>query len=335
MNFTFFLLFAAALLLFFTGLPLLTASLQALAGGRLKAFLHRAAGTPLRSFCAGLALTAAVHSSSAVTVLCVGLADSGILGRKQLAAIIMGSNIGTTVTAHLLWLSNYAGTHAATIWLAPDHLGPLLMVVGIGLSLPFLRRHIRSIGGVCLGLGMILAGLAGMETGLSPLGALPQVQRLFAQLSHPLAGVFAGTAVTALLQSSSTSVTLLQAFAATGTVSFSAAAAIICGQNIGTCSTACLAAMGGGDTGRFVARFHLYLNVLGAATFLAILTLLQLFLPQWIPTTPPDAKGIALLHTVFNVFSTVLFLPVLRQLIALASRPIFPALERRKRKHPS
>lgn len=331
MNFTYFLLLAVSIALFLAGLPLLTTCLQSLAGSRLNRFLVRTVGTAPRAFLAGLLVTAAVHSSSAVTVLCIGLADSGILGPIQLASIIMGSNIGTTVTGHLLWLSNQAAASAALAWLAPDHLGPLLMALGLLLTLPVQRRWVQFSGGVLLGLGMILAGLAGMEASLAPLGNHPTVARLFAQLSHPLAGVLAGTLITALLQSSSTSVGILQAFAATGAVSFPAAVAVICGQNIGTCSTACLAASNAGKNARFVARFHLYFNILGAVLFLAGFYLLQRLFPALFWNLVPDAKGIAMIHTVFNVVSTAVLLPFLGQLVSLSQRtPIL--LHRRAKK---
>ena len=332
MNLTYFLLFVVSVALFLAGLPLLTTCLQDLAGSRLNHFLIRTIGTVPRAFLAGLLVTAAVHSSSAVTVFCIGLADSGILGPVQLAAIIMGSNIGTTCTAHLFWLTGQAAASAALAWLAPDHLGPLLMAVGLLFTLPIQRRRIQFSGGVLLGLGMILTGLAGMELSLAPLGNLPAVGHLFEQLSHPVAGVLAGTVITALLQSSSTSVGILQAFATTGTVSFPAAVAIICGQNIGTCSTACLAASNAGKSAKFVARFHLYFNVLGAVLFLVGFYLLQGLFPVSFQNLLPDAKGIAMIHTVFNVVSTVVLLPFLRQLVALAQFTPSTLLRRTKKR---
>lgn len=332
MNFTYFLLFALSVALFLTGLPLITTGLQSLAGSRLNRFLLRTVGTPFRAFLAGLLVTAAVHSSSAVTVLCIGLADSGILGPIQLVSIIMGSNIGTTVTGHLLWLSDQAAATAALAWLAPGHLGPLLMAAGLLLTLPVQRQRVQFTGGVLLGLGMILAGLAGMELALAPLGDQPAVAHLFEQLSHPLTGVLAGTVVTALLQSSSTSVGILQAFAATGAVSFPAAVAIICGQNIGTCSTACLAASNAGKSARFVARFHLYFNILGAVLFLAGFYLLQTLFPALFQRLVPDAKGIAMIHTVFNIVSTVVLLPFLRQLVTLSQLTPATLLRRTKKR---
>lgn len=332
MNLTYFLLFVLSVALFLAGLPLLTTCLQKLAGSRLNRFLVRTVGTAPRAFLAGLLVTAAVHSSSAVTVLCIGLADSGLLGTVQLASIIMGSNIGTTVTGHLLWLSDQAAATAALAWLAPDHLGPLLMAAGLLLTLPVQRRRIQFAGGVLLGLGMILAGLAGMEISLVPLGNQPAVGRLFEQLSHPLAGVLAGTVITALLQSSSTSVGILQAFATTGAVSFPAAVAIICGQNIGTCSTACLAASNAGKSARFVARFHLYFNILGAVLFLAGFYLLQSLSPALFQGLVPDAKGIAMIHTVFNVASTAVLLPFLGQLVTLSQLTPAALLRRAKKR---
>ena len=182
-----------------------------------------------------------------------------------------------------------------------------------------------------LGLGMILSGLAGMESALAPLGAHPAVGLLFEQLSHPVAGVLAGTVITAILQSSSTSVGILQAFAATGTVSFPAAVAIICGQNIGTCSTACLAASNAGKHAKFVARFHLYFNILGAVLFLAAFHLFWALVPAPFQHLVPDAKGIAMIHTVFNIASTILLLPLLRQLVALSQFDLAAALGRRAR----
>jgi phosphate:Na+ symporter len=192
------------------------------------------------------------------------------------------------------------------------------MFIGLLLTLPFQRRQIQTGGGVLLGLGMIFAGLAGMETALAPLASQPAVGLLFEKMSHPVTGVLAGTLVTALLQSSSTSVGILQAFAATGTVSFSAAVAIICGQNIGTCSTACLAAANGGKNAKFVARFHLYFNILGAVLFLVLYHFIERLFPIYFQGLVPDPKGIAMIHTVFNVASTVVFLPFHRQLVALS-----------------
>lgn len=330
MNLAYYLFFAVSVALFLAGLPLLTTCLQNLAGSQLDRFLVQTIGTAPRAFFAGLLVTAAVHSSSAVTVFCIGLADSGILGPIQLAAIIMGSNIGTTCTAHLFWLTGQAAASSALAWLAPDHLGPLLMGCGLLLTLPVQRKRIQFTGGMLLGLGMILAGLAGMESALAPLGAHPAVELLFEQLSHPVAGVLAGTVITAILQSSSTSVGILQAFAATGTVSFPAAVAIICGQNIGTCSTACLAASNAGKHAKFVARFHLYFNILGAVLFLAAFHLFLALFPAPFQHLVPDAKGIAMIHTVFNIASTILLLPLLRQLVALSQFDLAATLGRRR-----
>ena len=286
--------------LFLLGMSLLGGTLAQRRGTQLETQLRRLTRTRAGSWLAGFAVTAAVHSSSAVTVLLVGLVDAGLLPLSRAADVIMGANTGTTVTAWLLCLrgpDGYTGLLRAGLLL----LGAALWALGR-------RPALRSLGRCTLGLGILLYGMAQMSASAAALQGGAAVQQLLAGLSHPLRGLAAGALTTAVIQSSTAGVGILQALCTGGHIPLTAVVPIILGQNIGTCVTACLAAVRGGAGARQTAAFHLLFNALGAALLLP----LYLCAARAFPALDAPATGvrIALAHTLFNVLSAALLAPL-------------------------
>lgn len=302
------LLCAAAVFLF--GMALLGENLQQLAGGRAEAALRRATDSRWKGLLLGFAVTALIQSSSAATVLAVSLADAGVLTLEQVVPLIVGANVGTTVTAWLLCLGGGQGD-------AGLYLTALLAVSGLLLYLFSPRNRAR--GGILLGLFLLLTGMAQMTEAAAPLAEEAAFARLMRLTAHPTLGVLAGALFTGLLQSSSASVGLLQAFSASGHVSWSAAVPLILGQNIGTCVTALLASVGGGVNAKRAALSHLWFNVLGVAAVLPMCRIAEHFFPFL--NQPIDGVGIALVHTGFNVAAAVLLTPFEKPLERLLTAP--------------
>lgn len=295
------------LALFLYGMSAMGGSLERLSGGLLERMLGRLTGSPLKSVALGAGVTALLQSSSASTVMVVGLVNAGAMGLRQAIGFIMGANIGTTVTAHLLRLGGGEGGLLGLF--APSTLASLAAVFGILLFSLGRGPRLRETGQLLLGLGVLFTGMLQMEAAVLPLRELPAFLRLFRSASDPLLGVLAGAGVTAVIQSSSASVGILQALSSTGAVTWGAAVPLILGQNIGTCVTPILASVGASRGAKRAACVHLTLNLLGTGVFLAGLFLLRGIarLPLW--ERPIDKGGIAGFHTLFNVAVTALFLP--------------------------
>lgn len=315
---------AGGLALFLYGMTLMGAGLERAAGPSLKRTLERMAGNTFRALLTGVIVTAVIQSSSAATVMVVGFVNAGILTLRQSVGVILGANVGTTITAQLLRLDSggQVGGSLALRLLKPKNLAWLAVAAGVALLLRGKGRRSRPAADVLLGFGLLFVGMATMEAAMEPLAELPGTRRLFAAAANPLTGVLAGAAVTAILQSSSASVGILQALSATGAVRWAAAIPIILGQNIGTCATALLSASGSSKNARRAAMVHLYFNLAGAAVFLAAYCLLQYTIGAPFLEAPIGKAGVANFHTLFNVCATLLFLPFAGALVRLAERSV-------------
>lgn len=303
---------AGGLALFLYGMSTLGSGLEKLSGGRLEKTLEKMTSNVLKSLLLGLVVTAAIQSSSATTVIVVGLVNAGVLKLRNAIGVIMGANIGTTVTSVILSLGDLGNAPGANIFfqfLKPTTIASVAAVAGIIIVMACRRTKSRIAGEICMGFGILFTGMNLMTRAVEPMANLPFFKELFATLSNPILGILAGTLVTAVIQSSSASVGILQALASTGGISFSAAMPIIMGQNIGTCVTSLLSSVGANKNARRAAMVHLYFNVIGTVLFISVVYILQYTIgfPFWHDTI--TMGGISLVHVIFNVMTTLVFIP--------------------------
>ena len=313
---------AGGIALFLYGMSIMGTGLEKLAGGKMEAILQRLTSSVWKAVLLGAILTGLIQSSAGTTVICIGLVNSGIFTLSQAIGIIMGANIGTTVTGQLIRLSDISGSGWLLTMLKPSTFSPIVAFVGAVLFVFLKSPKKRNIGQICMGFGILFTGLFTMENAVAPLKDSPLFVRLFTSLQNPFLGVLAGALVTVAIQSSSASVGILQALSSTGVVTWGSAIPIILGQNIGTCSTPLIASMGASTAAKRSAIVHLYFNVIGSAIFLAAVYGLKAagLFPFW---NDVMTKGdIANFHTLFNVVVTLLFMPFTRALAWLAERTI-------------
>ena len=306
-----------AIATFLFGMSTMTDGLEKLSSGRLEHILERLTSNVFKGVLLGAVVTGLIQSSAATTVMCVGFVNAGIMKLEQTVGIIMGANIGTTVTAQLLRLGDIDADNIVMMFLQPSFLGPILAVVGLIFYMFIKGGHKRIVGQIVLGLGLLFIGMNTMSSAVEPLKDLPEFQSVFTAFSNPLLGVAVGAAVTALLQSSSASMGILQAISTTGVVSFNIAMPLIMGQNIGTCITALISSVGASKNAKRTAMIHLFFNIIGSVFFLLVLyagNALFRF-PFWENTM--DMGSIANLHLAFNIACTALLLPFHRQLVKL------------------
>lgn len=310
---------------FLFGMNMLGTGLERVAGGKLEQTLQRLTDNVFKGVMVGIVVTAAVQSSSATTVIVVGLVNAGILKLRGAIPVIMGANIGTTITGQLLSLAELdtSGTASFALQLIkPSTLAPVISIIGILMFLGCKRRQKKMIGEVMLGFGILFEGMFMMTDAVSPLSELPAFSAIFSTLQNPVLGVLAGALITALIQSSSASVGILQALAATGKITCSAAFPIIMGQNIGTCITSLLSCIGAKTNAKRAAMVHLYFNVIGTVVFLSAVYALQYTIGFSFWNEAIDMSGIANFHTLFNVTITLCFLPFYRLLEKLATATV-------------
>ncbi len=311
------------LALFLYGMHMLSASLEKMSGNKLAKTLEKLTGNVWKSVILGAGITALVQSSSATTVITVGLVNSGILKLGQAIGIIMGSNIGTTVTSHLLRLTEISGTSGLMQFLKPDFFAPVCAIVGAALAMFSKKSKNRSIGEILTGFGMLFIGMDLMENSISPLRESPILGQLFTEFgSNPILGIIVGAGVTAVIQSSSASVGILQALSITGAITWSSAIPIILGQNIGTTITAMLSVIGASKNAKRPAIAHLYFNVIGTIVFTVAVFAIQSIGIGDFWDLPIDKSGIANFHTIFNITMTLLFLPFVKFLEKLCMKTI-------------
>ena len=315
--FSIFLMFGG-LALFLAGMHFMGVNLSKLSGGRLEYILGKLTASPLRAVLLGAGVTAVIQSSSATTVMVVGFVNSGIMTLHQAVGIIMGANIGTTVTS---WILSLAGVESSNLFirmLKPDSFSPILGVIGICLYLFSKREKKKNFGGILLGFAVLMTGMEAMSGAVAPLKEIPAFTNLFLMFSNPVMGMIMGALLTAVIQSSSASVGILQALCATGAVPYASAIPIIMGQNIGTCATALLSASRSGVNAKRAACIHLYFNLIGTALFMLVFYGLHGMRPFAFMTESADSAGIAAVHSIFNITATAVLLTLRGHLEKLA-----------------
>ena len=312
------LMLAGGLALFLLGMNLMGNALEKKAGGKLKSVLESLTGSPAKGFLLGLAVTAVIQSSSATTVMVVGFVSAGVMTLHQAIYIIMGANVGTTVTAWLLSLAGIDGSSLFLTLLKPSSFTPVLALIGIVLYLFCKAPKKKDTGMILLGFAVLMTGMNEMSGAVSGLRDIPEFANFLLLFSNPLFGVLAGALLTAIIQSSSASVGILQALSSTGAVTYAIAIPIIMGQNIGTCVTALLASVDTTKNAKRAAMVHLYFNIIGSAVLLALFYGANaIFRFDFVQQTT-NGMGIAIVHTVFNLLCTLLLMPFAKQLEKLA-----------------
>ena len=297
------------LCLFLFGMDLMGQALERRAGGRLRTLLDKMTGRVMTGFLTGMAITAVIQSSSATTVMVVGFVNSGLMTLRQAINVIMGANVGTTVTA---WLLSLAGISSGNVWidlLKPTSFTPVLALVGIILYMSCKSGKRKDTGVILLGFATLMFGMDTMSGAVAGLKDVPAFAQLFVAFKNPVLGVLAGAVLTGIIQSSSASVGILQALAVTGQVSYAAAIPIIMGQNIGTCVTALLSSVGTNKNARRAAVVHLMFNVIGVVVLLAAFCIVKAVFAPAILQAPATMYGIAVAHSCFNVICTAILLP--------------------------
>ena len=318
MTFTNVLELICGLSLFLFGMQLMGNALEKKAGGPLKTVLGKMTDNPVTGFLLGLVVTAIIQSSSATTVMVVGFVNSGIMTLRQAIRIIMGANIGTTITAWILSLTGIDGGAWYVRMFKPDSFVPILALLGIILFM-FVKDHKKKdIGMILLGFATLMTGMSAMSAAVSGLKNVPEFANILTLFQNPVLGVLAGAILTAVIQSSSASVGILQALSSTGAVTFGAAVPIIMGQNIGTCVTALISCIGANKNAKRTAFVHLYFNVIGTVVLLTAFSVVQLIAKPTFLTGAINEFEIAIVHSAFNIVVTVLWLPFTRLLERLA-----------------
>lgn len=310
--------------LFLFGMNLMGQALERRAGGKLQSLLSKLTTGKIAGLLTGLGVTAVIQSSSATTVMVVGFVNSGLMSLRQAINVIMGANIGTTITAWILSLGGISGDNLFVQLLKPTSFTPVLALIGIILYMFCKSTKKKDTGVILLGFATLMFGMNAMSDAVKGLAEVPAFRELFIMFQNPILGVLAGALLTAAIQSSSASVGILQALAqATGKVSYGAAVPIIMGQNIGTCITAILSSFGTNKNAKRAALVHLSFNVIGTVVWLTVFSLAKLLLlplAAWLDGTMVTSAGIAIAHSIFNLLCTILLLPMSGLLEKLACR---------------
>lgn len=306
------------LALFLYGMNMLGDGLSRASGGRLEGILEKLTNSPLKAVIAGAGVTAVIQSSSATTVMVVGFVNSGIMKLQQAVGIIMGANIGTTVTSWILSLSGIDSSAFFIRLLKPSSFSPILAIIGVAMLMFSHREKLKNAAVILIGFAILMFGMDTMSNAVKPLADVPEFTGILTRFSNPVLGMLAGVVLTAVIQSSSASVGILQALCATGAVGYSAAIPIIMGQNIGTCVTAMLSGIGASKNARRAALVHLYFNIIGTILFMTLFYVINAVSPFSFMDTPASQTGIAVVHSVFNILATICLLPFSKALVRLA-----------------
>lgn len=314
------------LAIFLYGMNLMGDGLAKVAGGKLERILETLTSNPIRAVLLGMGVTAVIQSSSATTVMVVGFVNSGIMKLSQVVGIIMGANIGTTVTSWILSLTGIQSDNFIIQLFKPTSFSPILALIGVVLIMFTKSQKKKDVGAILVGFAILMYGMNAMSGAVEPLAEVPEFTGMLVKFSNPILGVVAGAVLTAIIQSSSASVGILQALSTTGAITYSAAIPIILGQNIGTCITAFLSSVGGSKNARRTAMVHFYFNLIGSILFLIGIYAIQYTVGFSFWDNAIDKGGIANFHTLFNLTCTVLFLPFTGLLVKLATASV-PAEE--------
>ncbi|WP_124099351.1 Na/Pi cotransporter family protein [Ruminococcus sp. Marseille-P6503] len=306
------------LALFLYGMNVMGTALEKLAGGRLEKIFEKLTSNPLKAVLLGLSVTAVIQSSSATTVMLVGFVNAGLMKLRQAIGVIMGANIGTTVTAWILSLSGVEGDSFFIQMLKPSSFSPILAIIGVFLVMLSKNDKKQNVGTILMGFAVLMFGMDMMSGAVEPLKDVPEFANILTMFQNPVLGVLAGALLTAIIQSSSASVGILQALSSTGAITFGAALPIILGQNIGTCITAIISSIGTSKNAKRVAVVHLYFNIIGTLLFLTVFYILNMIFSFSFVDDTVGAGNIAVVHTIFNFTTTIVLLPFINQLEKLA-----------------
>ena len=310
------------LALFLYGMHVMGEGLTRASGGKLEGILEKLTKSKLKAVLLGAAVTAVIQSSSATTVMVVGFVNSGIMRLSQAAGVIMGANIGTTITSWILSLTGIQGDNLLLTLCKPSTFTPVLAMIGV-ICLLFTKSDKKhDAGSIMVGFAVLMTGMEMMSGAVKPLANVPEFTNILLMFTNPILGVIAGMLLTAIIQSSSASVGILQALCATGAVKYSAALPIIMGQNIGTCVTALLAGVGASKNAKRAALIHLYFNIIGTVLFMAAFYGINAVFPFAFLDDAANAAGIAVIHTTFNIIATAVLLPFSGTLEKLATLTI-------------
>lgn len=317
MNLISVLTFAGGLSLFLYGMNTMGAGLKRLSGGKMQALIGELCSNTFKGLLLGAVFTALIQSSTAVTVIVIGLVNSGIITLYQATGIIMGANLGTTVTSWLLSTTGISSDNIILTLLKPSGLAPVLAMIGLVL---FLRKkdQVGNVGGILLGFSVLLFGMEGMSDAVKPLADNQAFINILTVFKNPLLGLIAGLLLTAIIQSSSASIGILQALSVTGAFTYSTAIPIVLGQNIGTCATTLISGIGADTNAKRAAVIHLYFNIIGSTVVIALFYGLNYFFDFGFVNNVVDAADIAVIHTVFNLVSLLILVPFAKQLTRLA-----------------
>ena len=310
------------LAMFLYGMQVMGDGLEKLSGGKLEKILENLSSNRLKAVLVGAAVTAVIQSSSATTVMVVGFVNSGIMHLSQAVGFIMGANIGTTITAWILSLAGIESSNFFVKLLNPSSFSPILALIGV-IFIVFLHdEKKKDIGNIMVGFAVLMFGMNTMSGAVKPLAQVPEFTNILLKFSNPVLGVLAGALLTAVIQSSSASVGILQALCVTGAVQYGTALPIIMGQNIGTCITAMLSSIGATKNAKRAAVVHLYFNIVGTIAFMGVFYLLNTFLHFSFINDVAGPAGIAVIHSAFNVIATVVLLPFGDVLVKMACATI-------------
>lgn len=294
---------------FLYGITIMSAGLEKIAGGRLERILRKVTASPVKSLIFGAGVTAAVQSSSAVTVMLVGLVNSGIMKLSQAIGVIMGSNIGTTITAWILSLSGIQSTNFFVRLLKPESFSPILALIGVVMIMAAKSNKRKNVGAVLTGFAILMFGMEVMTDAMSPLADMPQFTNILTAFTNPILGVLVGTIVTAVIQSSAASIGILQALSMVGGITYGMAIPIVMGQNIGTCISAVLSSIGVNTNAKRVAAVHVLFNVFGVVLCLTAFQLGNAIFKFDFVTNTISPFGVAMVHSIFNIVTTILLFP--------------------------
>ena len=306
------------LAIFLYGMDLLGEGLTGASGGKLEKILEKLTSNPLKAVLLGAGVTAVIQSSSATTVMVVGFVNSGIMKLSQAVGVIMGANIGTTITSWILSLTGIESSNIFISLLKPTSFSPVLAAVGIVFLMFLKKESLKNPGKIMIGFALLMYGMDAMSSSVAPLAEVPQFASILTAFSNPVLGMLAGMLFTAIIQSSSASVGILQALCSTGILSYATALPIIMGQNIGTCVTALLSSIGATKNGKRAAIIHLYFNVIGTVTFMIVFYALNAVIHFSFLNLTAQEFGIAVIHTTFNIVTTAYLLPLRNVLEKLA-----------------
>ena len=322
MTFFDFLTMVGGLALFLYGMNLLGDGLAQASGGRLERILEKLTDNPIKAVLVGAGVTGVIQSSSATTVMVVGFVNSGIMKLEQAVGIIMGANIGTTVTSWILGLSGIDSSSFFVQLLKPTSFSPILAIIGVAILLFSKKDKQKSAATIMVGFAILMFGMDTMSNAVEGLRDVPEFTSILTRFSNPILGMLAGMILTAIIQSSSASVGILQALCATGAVGYGAAIPIIMGQNIGTCVTAMISSVGASKNAKRTALVHLYFNIIGTILFMAVFYTINAVNPFAFLEDAATPFGIAAVHSIFNVAATICLLPFSKGLVKLACMTI-------------